>query len=855
MGMLRWLAAALVLATLSSALAAQNPDSLDSRIRQARALQDKGSLQQARSLYEALLPALRARQPSSQLASVLNALSEIASSGGDYDGAVRLAQEAAAVSGRVGDLSGEARALNRKGIAEIERGGYADAQTDLDRALLLAQRAADAEGEIRVLNNLGSANYFRGMYLEALRHYQAAMDRVDRSANQSWHPYWRQITNFNEATLYQRLGQYEHALQIYKEVAAFSKGLSTGDRAHLEANLGTLYRRLGDPWKALASYESALGHYAGAHDADGEIAVLKNLGIVYGLDLANLPDARSRFERALALATGTGNQREQMQAHLYLGEVALRSNLPAGALTEFEAALNAAQALGTKEEQWKAWYGLGRARQLQGDLPAAESNYREALAVIEASRAQLQLSSLRAEFLADKRDVYDALIALLLQKNDASSAFSLLERSRARTFQDRLAQSDKNNQAASPLTAEEVRRHLDESSLLLEFWAAGSQIAVIWCTQSTCGQGRRQVSEADQLRMRTFLQKLPGNLHDNWREQFHLLDPLLPENAVPRASKIRHLLIVPDGWLSAVPFDLLHPHPNTDELLIERFDITYLPTAALLRRGPISASRFHPPWIIELVAFGDPQSSNARANSDDLTSTPALQELAYSAEEVRAVAGMTRGKSEIFLGPRNLKSVFLGGKANDAFLLHVSTHAFADADNPESSRMLFSPAAPNQPSDSVFLRELYDLDLRQVRLATISACDTERGKIVRGEGVQAFSRALLAAGARSSLTTLWRVDDEATAEFMRQFYFLALTRQQPTAEALRQAKLKFLRSPTLQNPRYWAAFVLNGDGQTPSPRIISWKEFGIGLTLSGVILAAGVVRLRRGRRLHRQHHT
>jgi CHAT domain-containing protein len=67
--------------------------------------------------------------------------------------------------------------------------------------------------------------------------------------------------------------------------------------------------------------------------------------------------------------------------------------------------------------------------------------------------------------------------------------------------------------------------------------------------------------------------------------------------------------------------------------------------------------------------------------------------------------------------------------------------------------------------DYLFLRELYDLNLNGVRLATISACDTERGKIIRGEGVQAFSRALLSAGAASSLTTLWRVDDELTAEF------------------------------------------------------------------------------------------
>src|SRR3712207_7447999 len=42
--------------------------------------------------------------------------------------------------------------------------------------------------------------------------------------------------------------------------------------------------------------------------------------------------------------------------------------------------------------------------------------------------------------------------------------------------------------------------------------------------------------------------------------------------------------------------------------------------------------------------------------------------------------------------------------------------------------------------------------------------------LFRSEGVQSFSRAFLAAGARSTVTTLWRVADEPTADFMEVFY-------------------------------------------------------------------------------------
>jgi CHAT domain-containing protein len=140
------------------------------------------------------------------------------------------------------------------------------------------------------------------------------------------------------------------------------------------------------------------------------------------------------------------------------------------------------------------------------------------------------------------------------------------------------------------------------------------------------------------------------------------------------------------------------------------------------------------------------------------------------------------------------------------------------------------------------------LDLQKLELATLSACDTERGKMVRGEGVQAFSRALLSAGSRSSLTTLWRVADEPTSEFMTQFYYFALNKHLPKAEALRQAKLRFLHSGNYV-PVAWAAFVLNGEGLAPLPRVISWTT---------IVAAAGAVILLMlpfllQRRFHRSH--
>jgi CHAT domain-containing protein len=245
----------------------------------------------------------------------------------------------------------------------------------------------------------------------------------------------------------------------------------------------------------------------------------------------------------------------------------------------------------------------------------------------------------------------------------------------------------------------------------------------------------------------------------------------------------------------------------------------------------------------------------SRDGRDDLGSSEA-QRLPFSGEEIRGIDRMIHGRSEILLQERDLKRYFLNGHANSATLLHVSTHAFADFDNPENSRLLFSASSQDGAADYVFLRELYDLNLSRVGLATLSACDTERGKIIRGEGVQAFSRALLSAGARSSLTSLWRVDDQTTAEFMRQFYYFALRGGTSKAEALRLTKLKFMHSGTMLNdPRVWAAFVLSGDGLTPLPLVLSWTTLGLAAltATAGIGLLVWAYRSRYKRRVHRQH--
>jgi CHAT domain-containing protein len=110
--------------------------------------------------------------------------------------------------------------------------------------------------------------------------------------------------------------------------------------------------------------------------------------------------------------------------------------------------------------------------------------------------------------------------------------------------------------------------------------------------------------------------------------------------------------------------------------------------------------------------------------------------------------------------------------------------------------------------------EVAQLDWKGTELVVVSACESGKGDIKAGEGVYGLRRAIAVAGARSSLLSLWKVDDEATAEFMTRFYS-RLKAGQGRAEALAAVQSEF-RKGTAGNgqwkePFYWAAWQLVGD--------------------------------------------
>ena len=161
------------------------------------------------------------------------------------------------------------------------------------------------------------------------------------------------------------------------------------------------------------------------------------------------------------------------------------------------------------------WCRFGSKSRQIGNLSAAETNYREAVALIEKTRV-IQLAALRSDFFADKREAYDALIWMLMRRNDAKEAFSFLERSRARNFQDRLqtqtgAQTKGSESQGLALTLALTQANIPAETALLEYWSSGDQVGLVWCTRSKSGMLVKKLSATQFENIRKYLDGMPDD--------------------------------------------------------------------------------------------------------------------------------------------------------------------------------------------------------------------------------------------------------------------------------------------------------------------------------------------------------
>jgi CHAT domain-containing protein len=177
------------------------------------------------------------------------------------------------------------------------------------------------------------------------------------------------------------------------------------------------------------------------------------------------------------------------------------------------------------------------------------------------------------------------------------------------------------------------------------------------------------------------------------------------------------------------------------------------------------------------------------------------------AESLAALAGPDL-RVNLRTGPKASRQFVQRGGLTDYSILHFATHGLLDLNYPALSALLL---ADEQADGPAFLKagDIAALDF-DAELVVLSGCETGAGRIRAGEGALSLARPFLIAGADQVVSTLWKVDDARTADFMASFYRHLLEGDATAAGALAAAQREMRDDPATDHPFYWAGFTLAG---------------------------------------------
>lgn len=280
----------------------------------------------------------------------------------------------------------------------------------------------------------------------------------------------------------------------------------------------------------------------------------------------------------------------------------------------------------------------------------------------------------------------------------------------------------------------------------------------------------------------------------------------------------RRVTIIPDGILHHVSFEMLTPAPThrADDLwencLLKRYAISY--HFSLLALHPVKEiARMKSNFVAFTPVFSERGKQHhlafARSDSMRLDRTYlSLLPLPFTAQLAKRFKREFGG--HLFTETASTSEAFRS-QAGGHRIIYIGTHAEANDDFPEYSRLIFAKDNHADLENSVYLYDIYNCNLTS-HIAVLTACETGKSGYLDGEGMVSMAHAFSYAGSQSILAGLWKIDEQSSAMITELFYE-NLKAGFTKDEALWQAKLTYLKRTDgrMRSPQYWAGLAIMGD--------------------------------------------
>ncbi|HEY6784865.1 MAG TPA: CHAT domain-containing tetratricopeptide repeat protein, partial [Gemmatimonadales bacterium] len=786
----------------------------------------QGRPQEAATHYHEALELYRGSSNRVGVAEVWHDLGLLSLSEGDFNGAISALERARVIYARTGppaalavvarDLA-EARAARgdpQGALRELE--GHAGLKDpDAKGALLLAR--ADLEA---MLNRPADAAL---SFTRARALYHAAGDAAGEAQAEQGQGYLELVR-----------GENARAGAAFAEALSLQGTLDPGTRALTRVLAGYALRQAGDTARARALLSNALDTLDAVQNVVGQAMALHELGeltMQEGLALA----AESLYQRGIERIAGRPAPGVAWELHASLGAALRSRGALSAAAAELRRAAELVEAVASRlplewrrgeylADKWDVYAELALVERARGDVDSAfvaseRLRARETLDLL--TRAKIAPYPRPGDSLAIREQELRFRVSDLTRRlEDGEGDGPLREPEAERAGADdvlrealaaaqtayadlltRMRESDPayaHTVEGRVMPASELEARLRPDEVVLEYLVTDPTTLVFVVTHDTLavldlGVGRRTLAALVDF-TRGAVSRPSGPGVPDWRAPLARLHRVLVE-PIEQAGLLRDarsLLIVPHAELHYLPFAALRPDGTDARFLVERYDVTVLPSASVWAR-------------IRDRGQSIPRGVMALA--------PRVDALQGTRHEVAEIARIYGPDAHVMVGGSATRQALIADAPAQG-IIHLATYGVLNKHNPLFSFVELAPGgAPGD--DRLEVHDVFGLELH-ARLVVLSACQTGVGSgvlsdVPAGDDWVGLVQGFLAAGARNVMASLWPVDDRATAELMARFY-TELQAGRPEASALAGAQRETLRKRGTVDPFYWAGFALSGGG-------------------------------------------
>lgn len=726
-----------------------------------------------------------------------------------------------------------AQALNIQGSLQLSQGRAQAALDTWQQATKVYQQAEDQAGVVRSLINQSQALRALGLYPRARSTLVQVNQTLQGQPNSSLKA--AGLLNFGDAL--RLMGDMKQSELVLRQSLAIAQTLSPSP------DLGAILLSLGNTMRAEQRLEQALAYYQQAiaatnHPSAKVQAQLNQLRLLIDTEawatatsliptiqaqLGTLPISRITIQAqinlaqllmrldnqgqkvsqptmtAQLLATAAQQAKEladlRMEAYAkgYLGGVYEQNRQWSEAQKLTEQALILAQSTQADDIAYRWQWQLGRLLKAQGDREGAIAAYSQAVQTLREIRNDLVSSNLDVQFSFREsvEPVYRQFVGLLLEPVQGQPA-SQENLKKAREVIESLQIAELDNffrEACLTGRPADIDR-IDPTAAIVYPIILSDRLEVVLSLPNQPLHHYATAIPQTQLEtifldMRRSLRRTAGKperMAIAQKVYDLLIRPLEPDLA---ASQIKTLAFVLDGALKNLPMAALH---DGQQFLVEKYAIALTPGLQLLDPRPLQRQQ------LKLLVGG---LSEGRQGFVPLPGVE--QEIDQIKSEVPAQV----------LFNQNFTSAQLQQQISSAPfpVVHLATHGQFSSNADETFVLVWDSRL-----DVKQLGELLQARSQEtqnpIELLVLSACQTADGDRRAALGLAGVA---VRSGARSTLATLWPVDDESTSSFMVQFYQELAKPNMTKSAALQQAQLKLLHESSFKHPYYWAPFVLVGN--------------------------------------------